>query len=74
MAMRIFPAHVRNGVIVPDDSVRLPDGTGVTVVADGDGAAFEVTAEEESELLEAIAEVEGGETVRAEELLARLRR
>ena len=43
-------------------------------VADGEEQAFEATAEEESELLEAIAGVERGETVRAEDLLARLRR
>jgi hypothetical protein len=35
---------------------------------------LEATAEEESELLEAIAGVERGETARAEDLLERLRR
>ena len=44
-----------------------------TVIADGDEKAFEATPEEESELLEAIAGVERGETVSAEDLLGRLR-
>lgn len=43
------------------------------VIADGDAKAFEATPEEERELLEAIAGVERGKTVSAEELLARLR-
>jgi hypothetical protein len=46
----------------------------VSVETDGEEQAFEATAEEESALLEAIAGVERGETVRAEDLLARLRR
>lgn len=54
--------------------VILPKRPKVTVIADGDERAFEATAKEESELLEAIAGVERGETVRAEDLLERLRR
>jgi hypothetical protein len=46
----------------------------VNVQTDGEEPAFEATAEEERALLEAIAGVERGETVPAEELLARLRR
>jgi hypothetical protein len=57
-----------------DCGVTLPEGAKVTVIADDDSQAFETTAEEESELLEAIAGVERGETVRAEDLLERLRR
>ena len=55
-------------------AVTLPEGSTVKVIADGEERAFEATAEEESELLEAIAGVERGETVRAEDLLERLRR
>ena len=55
-------------------AVTLPEGSKVAVIADGEEQAFEATAEEESELLEAIAGVERGETVRAEDLLERLRR
>jgi hypothetical protein len=46
----------------------------VNVQTDGEEEAFEATPEEEHALLEAIAGVERGETVRAEDLLARLRR
>lgn len=73
MSMQVFSARVRGGAIVPDEGVSLPEGATVTVIADDAVQAFEATAEEESELLEAIAGVERGETVRADELLERLR-
>jgi hypothetical protein len=72
--MQIFSARVRGGVIVPDDGVTLPEGTRVTVLADDGEEAFEVTPEEENELLEAIAACERGETITAAELFERLRR
>ncbi len=74
MSMQVFSARVRGGAIVPEEGVTLPEGATVTVIANEDVGAFEATAEEESELLAAIAGVERGETVRAEELLERLRR
>jgi hypothetical protein len=74
MSVQVFSARVRGGAIIPEDGVTLPEGSKVTVIADGDEKAFEATAEEESELLEAIAGVERGETVSAEDLLERLRR
>ena len=74
MSMQVFTARVRGGAIVPENGVTLPEGATVTVIADDDRQPFETTAEEESELLEAIAGVERGETVRAEDLLERLRR
>ena len=74
MSMQVFSARVRGGTIVPEDGVSLPDGTRVTVIADDGQETFETTAEQERELLEAIAGVERGETVRAEDLLERLRR
>jgi len=46
----------------------------VTVIANDDNQPFEAAAEEEGELLDAIAGVERGETLRAEDLLERLRR
>jgi hypothetical protein len=72
--MQIFSARVRGGVIVPEGELTLPEGTTVTVMADSETGPFEVTPEEERELLEAIAEAERGETVSAAELLERLRR
>ena len=74
MSMQVFSARVQDGAIVPEDGVTLPEGTTVTVIADGDAEPFETTPEEERELLEAIAGVERGETVRAADLLKRLRR
>lgn len=74
MGMQIFSARVRGGNIVPEEGVSLPEGTKVTVITDDGQKAFSTTADEERELLEAIAEVERGETVRAEDLLERLRR
>lgn len=71
--MRIFSARVRNGTIVPEDGVTLREGMHVTVLVDNGGNTVEVSAEEEAELLEAIVGVEHGETVRADELLRRLR-
>jgi hypothetical protein len=74
MSMQMFSARVRGGAIVPEDGVTLPEGTAVTVIADGETEGFETTPEEERELLDAIAGVERGETVRAADLLERLRR
>jgi hypothetical protein len=74
MSMQVFTARVRDGAIVPEDGVSLPEGATVTVIADHETGAFETTPEEESQLLEAIAGVERGETVRAADLLERLRR
>jgi hypothetical protein len=74
VAVQVFSARVRGGAIVPDDGVSLPEGSQVTVIADDESQAFEATPEEERELLEAIGEAERGETVRAADLLERLRR
>ena len=74
MSMRVFSARVRRGAIVPDDTLTLPEGTVVTVIADTKEETFETTAEEEAQLLEAIAEADRGEVVRAADLLDRLRR
>lgn len=74
MPVKVFSARVRGGAIVREEDVSLPEGAKVTVIANEDTATFESTPKEESELLDAIAEVERGETVRAEDLLERLRR
>ena len=74
MSMRVFSARVRRGAIVPDDKLSLPEGTVVTVIADAKEETFETTAEEEAQLLEAIAEAERGDVVRAADLLDRLPR
>jgi predicted DNA-binding antitoxin AbrB/MazE fold protein len=74
MKMQVFSARVEKGTIVPEDGVSLPEGTKVTVIADGDEETFKTTEEEERELLEAVAGIERGETVRAADVLERLRR
>ena len=70
----MFSARARGGVIVPDDGVTLPEGTTVTVIADGEAGAFGTTPEEERELLDAVAGVDRGDVITAAELLERLRR
>lgn len=70
----MFSARVRGGVIVPEDGVALPEGTMVTVIADGEAGAFETTPEEERELLDAVGGVERGDVITAAELVERLRR
>ncbi len=70
--MKVFTAKVRDGAIVTDEAVDLPEGATVTVVAD-DEEGFDLTPEQEAELAEALDEADRGELVPAEELLARLR-
>ena len=72
--MQIFSAPVRGGVIVLEDGVTLPEGTRVTVIAAETEGSFELTAAEEADLAEAIAEVERGEVITAAELFRRLSR
>ena len=74
MSMQVFTARVRDGAIVLEEGVELPEGATVTVIADHDTEPFDVTPKEERQLLEAVAGVERGETVRAADLLERLRR
>lgn len=66
--------HFRNGHIEVEDDA-FPDGTPVNfvVVRDPEDDAFELTLEEEDDLEQAIAEIERGECVTAEDLLAQLR-
>ena len=72
--MQVFSARVRDGAIVPEDGVTLPEGTMVTVIADLETGGFETTPEEEHELLESIREADRGDVITAAELLERLRR
>lgn len=72
--MQVFSAHVRGGVVVPDDGVSLPEGTTVTVLFEDGTEPLDLTSEEEAELAEAIREADAGHVITAEELLERLRR
>jgi hypothetical protein len=71
--MKISTGTVVDGkVLVEGES--LPEGSTVTVVLREDEETFDLTPEEEAELLESIADVESGKFITGEELLQRLRR
>ena len=74
MSMQVFTALVKNGAIVPDQGVDLPEGTRVTVIAEGDEAPLALTPEQEAELAQSLAEADDGELITAEELFRRLKR
>jgi hypothetical protein len=56
------------------DGMTLPEGSVVTILTRGPNRGVVLTPEEESELLEALAEAERGQTISPEELFARLDR
>ncbi len=70
--MQVFTALVKGGTIVPDEGVRLPEGSRVTVIADDRQDALELTEAQEAELAESIAEADRGEVITAAELLRRI--
>jgi hypothetical protein len=72
--MQVFSARVKDGVIVMEDGVTLPEGATVTVIADGENEPFELSAADEAELAESIAGVERGDVISAAELFRRLSR
>ena len=74
MSMQVFTARVQGGAIVPEDGVELAEGTRVTVIAGDAEARFELTAAQEAELAESIAEADRGDVISAAELLRRLSR
>jgi glucokinase len=69
--MRIIAGKVKGGVVVPEDSEGLVEGTDVGVVTDDGEASFTAPPEDEAALLAALAEDAG--TVSSEDLLSRLR-
>ena len=71
--MRVATGTVIDGKVVVEGE-PLAEGTKVTVVLREDEEFFELTPEEEAELLASIAEIERGEYITGEELLERLRR
>lgn len=71
--MKVATGTVIDGKVVVEGE-RLAEGTKVTVVLREDGESFELSPEEETELLGSIAEIERGEYITADELLERLRR
>jgi hypothetical protein len=72
-AMKIATGTVVDGKVVVEGET-LAEGSTVTVILRDDEEAFDLTPEEEEELLESIAQIERGEYVSGEQLLKRLRR
>lgn len=72
----MFTAKVKDGKLVVDPVVELPEGATVTVLVDNDPDDDDVdlTAEEEAELDEAIAEADRDGWIPAEQVIAELRR
>jgi len=71
--MRIATGKVVGGKIVLDGAA-FEDGTSVTVLAREKEGGVNLTPDEESELLLAIADADRGEMVSAEEVLGKLAR
>ena len=75
--MTALKAHVKNGRIVVDEPVDLPDGVEVSVYlydASADAMSAEERAALERALERGIAQADAGELVEADEVLAELRR
>lgn len=72
----VFMAKVKDGKLVVDPVVELPEGATATVMVDDDADehALELTPEEEAELDDAIAEADREGWIPAEHVIAELRR
>jgi hypothetical protein len=70
--IKVATGTVVGGKVVVEGEA-LAEGSTVTVVLREDDEAFDLTPEEEAELLESIAAIERGEFVSGEQLLQRLR-
>jgi hypothetical protein len=71
--MKIATGKVVDGKVVLE-GVALEEGSSVTVLANDDDGGFELTHEQERELLMSVAEVDRGDAIPAEEVLAKLAR
>jgi hypothetical protein len=72
--MQVFTARVQGGTIVFDKGIELTEGSQVTVIAGEADAPFTLSAADEAEVAESIAEADHGDVISAEELLRRLSR
>ena len=73
VAMKVATGTVVDGKVVVEGEI-LAEGETVTVLLRDDGETFELTPEEEDEIVESIAAMERGEFISGEQLLERLRR
>lgn len=71
--MKMATGRVVGGKVVLEGA-SFAEGTSVTVLARDDDAGFDLTPEQEAELLLSIAEADRGEMVSANEVLAKLAR
>lgn len=71
--MQVATGTVVNGKI-EIEGIAFPEGSVVAVLARGADEAFELSSEDEDELLAAISEIERGEYVTVEDLLRELPR
>jgi hypothetical protein len=71
--MKMATGKVVGGKVVLE-GVSLEEGTSVTVLAKDEEGGFDLTPEQEAELLLSIAEADRGKTVSAEEVLGKLAR
>jgi hypothetical protein len=71
-SMKITTGIVVDGKVVVEGE-SLAEGSTVTVLLRDNEEGFELTPAEEEELLDSIAQIEGGEFVSGEQLLERLR-
>ena len=71
--MKVATGTVVDGKVVVEGAT-LAEGSTVTVLLRDDQEAFDLTPEEEIELLASIAEIERGEFISGDQLLERLRR
>jgi hypothetical protein len=69
--MKIITGHVVDGTIVVEGE-RLEEGTTVTVLAKEDDETFQLSPQDEPELLMAIDQANRGDVVRGDELLRQL--
>lgn len=72
----MFTAKVKDGRLVADPAVELPEGATVTVLVNGDadGDDLDRTPEEEAEIDDAIAEADRDGWIPAEQVITGLRR
>ena len=71
--MKVATGTVVDGKVVVEGEI-LAEGETVTVLLRENAETFELTPDEESEILESIASIERGEFISGEQLLERLRR
>ena len=71
--MKVTTGTVVDGKVLVEGEA-LPEGSTVTVLLREDKEAFDLTLEEEAELVAAITDIESGKFISGDELLERLRR